>query len=336
MVSLDRDVQGILGLTVWTLLLTAVDEGAINQEAMLAVADLLHPKVGGGHRRRRNNGSSDGAEWRSILCDWHSEEMYEMKQEEAIQKLIETFRNPTVRLQSLAHKLQQSMLPKSSKESVPSSKETEISPLLEPVSTNTGPRGQNKQDSGEREDDEGLPASLPPCPPSSPATPRPRAPSVAITSSSPGTADTTPLSHFASTINRDSRGALTRVVQFLRLHWRFILPCALLALTTLTAVCLYAYKGSKTTNNKSSLCSVRAGGNSTHPLQGWYPDPSNCPCPLAAASLPDLRVKLSGHVAAAFLDLIIVGGGTDQWDHDAQEVNNEKHIALPLSRLVLI
>merc|ERR1719458_752510 len=64
---------------------------------------------------RIGNCESDEAEWRRMLCDWHNEEMFDMDQRSAIEKLIRIFRDPAVHLPPLAKKLE-SELPGNNKE----------------------------------------------------------------------------------------------------------------------------------------------------------------------------------------------------------------------------
>ena len=105
----DREVISIIGRDIWDHILNNVTSGILNSQQMCDIARLLSPKVGGNHSRRVKDERKpcDAAEMREILSDYYDEEMYSLDTHAAVKKLINIFRDDSVKLLPLAHDVEQ-------------------------------------------------------------------------------------------------------------------------------------------------------------------------------------------------------------------------------------
>ena len=85
----DREVIQKLGREAYEYILETVSCGIIGAQHMKDISQQLHRHVAGDHIRRVEQGSKcDEAEFRNILGDWFSKEMYKLDQETALTRLV--------------------------------------------------------------------------------------------------------------------------------------------------------------------------------------------------------------------------------------------------------
>ena len=103
--TFERKSRDILG-PAFGLLCNAAAEDIIDQQKMRDIASQLHMKVGGKHRQRNGSGES---EMRAVISDWYQFELYNMKRENALQKLLAVLEDSSVELKPLAKEIKQSI-----------------------------------------------------------------------------------------------------------------------------------------------------------------------------------------------------------------------------------
>ena len=102
--SYEREMRALLGESVYTTLLDAVDCGEIRQIAARDLAKQLHPKVGGAfiHASTDRNFTFDRRAMREILSNWYQT----CVPEDPKNDLIRALRHEDIQLLALAHKLE--------------------------------------------------------------------------------------------------------------------------------------------------------------------------------------------------------------------------------------
>ena len=114
MTAYDKVVKNKLGKEAWELLIQHVNEGKItsqhsNEIASLLAENLPGSKIFGEHMNRVKEDGWNNAEFRHILANWYTEELYDLDREAALIKLAEIFEDSTVGLSSIASKLRKLM-----------------------------------------------------------------------------------------------------------------------------------------------------------------------------------------------------------------------------------
>ena len=92
----DAEVKDLLSPDIYESLLEAVDEGKIEQQQAETIAEQLHPNVNGNFRRQvsSDKGSVFGrTQFRQILSDWFMFSAFDLKQNEAVQCLINVLKH---------------------------------------------------------------------------------------------------------------------------------------------------------------------------------------------------------------------------------------------------
>ena len=104
-------VQEKLGEDVLKIILDSVTEGTIDAQKMYDFAFKLHLAVGGGHKTRMALPGKlpDQSEMRQILCDWYNEELHDMDQNTAVERLATAFQDQTINLPPLAQQLRRKL-----------------------------------------------------------------------------------------------------------------------------------------------------------------------------------------------------------------------------------
>merc|ERR1712226_698748 len=100
----DSEARGKLGEEVWTLLLEQVVGGGIGVQTIEDIATALGRKVLGPHLGRMELAGRRvnlEAEVRSVLSDWWNNEMYDMDQSEALEKLVVIFESASIDMKPL-------------------------------------------------------------------------------------------------------------------------------------------------------------------------------------------------------------------------------------------
>ena len=110
MTAYDKVVKNKLGKEAWELLIQHVNEGKItsqhsNEIASLLAENLPGSTIFGAHMNRVREDGWNNAEFRHILANWYSEEMYGLDREAALKKLAKIFEDSTVGLSSIASEL---------------------------------------------------------------------------------------------------------------------------------------------------------------------------------------------------------------------------------------
>ena len=104
----DAEVIQQLGRDAYVYILDRVKCGVIGAQHMNDISNQLHPYVLGNHLRRVESGKvCDGAEFRSILCDWYQEEMFDLDQQTVLSRLSSILRSRSVSLPAVGKRLDQ-------------------------------------------------------------------------------------------------------------------------------------------------------------------------------------------------------------------------------------
>ena len=99
MAQYDTEVIQKMGKEAYDYLLDRVKCGAISAQHMSDISIQLHPHVHGDHLRRVDSGKAcDEAEFRRVLVDWFKKEMYDLDQQNALKKIVDILRGPSVSL----------------------------------------------------------------------------------------------------------------------------------------------------------------------------------------------------------------------------------------------
>ena len=104
----DSEAKAKLGEEVWTLLLEQVVGGGIGVQTIEDIATALGRKVLGPHLGRMELAGRRvnlEAEVRSVLSDWWNNEMHDMDQSEALEKLVVIFESASIDMKPLVKQL---------------------------------------------------------------------------------------------------------------------------------------------------------------------------------------------------------------------------------------
>ena len=102
----DDKVVKRLGKESYDAILDQVRTNHINGHKMADIAVQLHSTVSGNHLKRCERGAlSDDHEMRLIFSDWWSKELYTLKREKALNKLVTVFEDNNINLKPLARQL---------------------------------------------------------------------------------------------------------------------------------------------------------------------------------------------------------------------------------------
>ena len=103
----DEKVKDLLSEGVYEVLLTAVDEGKIDQKKAESIAEQLHKSVVGDFRRQVSSDSFDRTDFREILSGWYQYSAFDFTHEEAVKCLIRALKHPNLGEDLLSSKLYQ-------------------------------------------------------------------------------------------------------------------------------------------------------------------------------------------------------------------------------------
>ena len=92
----DAQVKVLLGEGIYRALLTAVDEGIIDQTIAGLIAEQLHPTVRGNFHRQVSSDKGyvfSRTHFREILSDWYMYSAFDLKHDEAVKWLIRALKH---------------------------------------------------------------------------------------------------------------------------------------------------------------------------------------------------------------------------------------------------
>ena len=104
----DNQVKNSLGPSVWAILEKCISHGWLDAKKMKDTAQMLDPRVGGGHLRRTQGGSEpDWFEFREVLSDWYQQkpQQFDSDTQDAVETLIDIFECPEISLKPVAKEL---------------------------------------------------------------------------------------------------------------------------------------------------------------------------------------------------------------------------------------
>ena len=92
-----EEVKKKLGKDNFDIMLREVNKARISAKQMKDICAQLHPEeVGGNHQRRwstRQGAPIDGPEWREILSDWYAFSAFDLRHDEAVERLINALKH---------------------------------------------------------------------------------------------------------------------------------------------------------------------------------------------------------------------------------------------------
>ena len=106
----DSEVKNSLGPSVWAILEKCISHGWLDAKKMKDTAQMLDPRVGGGHLRRTQSQRGDKSDWfefREVLSDWYQQkpQQFDSDSQDAVKTLIDIFESPEISLWNVAKEL---------------------------------------------------------------------------------------------------------------------------------------------------------------------------------------------------------------------------------------